>query len=246
MTEACLQPTATFLDPNFIKQFANLLAPQLSKANQLQKEKNTKQNKHYWVEEDQYWICSPCLYHSKNAPKKYLAKRKGNFGYVSKSSKQKDITVSKNRHIENELHGWCVDEYEKSIENKKLTDRRNELVGKKIVRNAIYCFKQSLGSADFTLLNLKDFLAERDIGSNQYNIATKNDSRAEFFRLRNVIFDVVTVRTIKFFEKIEDIAVTLDKVPFMYYLSTFLGFLDPLLLHKHVFSNENKAKICIF
>ena len=61
-------------------------------------------------------------------------------------------------------------------------------------------------------LNMKDFLAEEDFGSELFNIATQNNSKAEFFRLRNVIFDVVTKQTHKFFEEnIKDIAVTLDK-----------------------------------
>ena len=42
---------------------------------------------------------------------------------------------------------------------------------------------------------------------------TKNDSHSEFFKLRNVIFDIVSDKTKKFFaEKVRDIAVTLDKV----------------------------------
>ena len=43
---------------------------------------------------------------------------------------------------------------------------------------------------DFVALNAKDFLAERDGGS--HNVATKGDSKAEFFRLRPIIFDIVT------------------------------------------------------
>ena len=43
---------------------------------------------------------------------------------------------------------------------------------------------------NFVALNAKDFLAERDGGS--HNVATKGDSKAEFFRLRPIIFDIVT------------------------------------------------------
>ena len=41
--------------------------------------------------------------------------------------------------------------------------------------------------------------------------------------------------------------VVTDKVPFIYYVSTFWGFLDPdPPLRKQVFSTENKQKIVIF
>ena len=66
---------------------------------------------------------------------------------------------------------------------------------------------------------MKDFLAEEEFGSELFNIATQNNSKAEFFRHRHVIFDVVTKQTHKFFEEnIKDIAVTLDKV------AKYLGF----------------------
>ena len=59
-------------------------------------------------------------------------------------------------------------------EEKEIEDRiRNEIVGKKIIRNALLCFKRSLGSEDFLALNEKDFLAEKDIGNKIFNIATK-------------------------------------------------------------------------
>jgi hypothetical protein len=61
-------------------------------------------------------------------------------------------------------------------------------------------------------LNEKDFLAEKDIGNKIFNIATKNDSRAQYFKTRGEVFELLSKKTKQFFEKIEDIAVTLDKV----------------------------------
>ena len=84
------------------------------------------------------------------------------------------------------------------------------MAAKKIVRNALICFKRSWGAEDFVALNAKDFLAERDTGS--YNNATQNDSRSEFFRLRPIIYDIVTQKTKLFFADVENISVTLDKV----------------------------------
>ena len=86
------------------------------------------------------------------------------------------------------------------------------MAAKKIIRNALFCFKRSLGSEDFQALNAKDYLSEKDLGSDVYNIATKNDARSEFFRLRNVTFDVLTEKTKQYFSHVKDIAVTLDKV----------------------------------
>ena len=138
--------------------------------------------------------------------------KRGCFGYVGKTGKKSMIKASKGRHLKSSLHKWCVQEYLKVAERKIAADRRNDLAGKKIVRNALFCFKQSLSSADFMALNMKDFLAEEEFGSELFNIATQNNSKAEFFRLRNVIFDVLTKETHKFFEEnIKDIAVTLDK-----------------------------------
>ena len=83
---------------------------------------------------------------------------------------------------------------------------------KKIVRNALFCFQESLGSKAFVRLNMKDFLAEEDLGLKLYNIATKNDSKKQFFWLRNVVFDVFTKHVKMFFdEHVKYFSVTLDK-----------------------------------
>ena len=64
-----------------------------------------------------------------------------------------------------------------------------------------------MGAEDFLGLN------EKDLGSDIPNTATKNDSKAEYFKLRNVIFEHVSERTKTFFkEEVKHITVTLDKV----------------------------------
>ena len=67
-------------------------------------------------------------------------------------------------------------------------------------------------SEDFLALNEKDFLAELDLGNEIVNCATKKDSRSQYFQLRNEVFEILDKKTQKFFEKIQNIAVTLDKV----------------------------------
>ena len=126
----------------------------------------------FWDEEDDVWICNPCLFYSKskNVPKELLPGRSGGFGFVSKSAATKHINQNKSKHIERKLHEWCVKEFHKELETKSLNERRNEIASTKIVRNALLCFVRGLGSDDFLLLNLKDYLAEKDLGSKLYNI----------------------------------------------------------------------------
>ena len=163
-----------------------------------------------WVESDDYWICNPCLFHSKSAPKPLLTLRRGNFGFVSNTGQNSVIVDHKKRHSQSKLHEWCVDEYQRSSELKSENDKKNEVAAKKIIRNVLICFKRSWSSADFVALNAKDFLAERDLGTS--NNATKGDSKVEFFRQRTIIFDLLTVKIQRFFdENVQDISVTLDK-----------------------------------
>jgi hypothetical protein len=118
----------------------------------------------FWIDSDEFWICNPCLCHSssKNVPDHLSTLKRGCFGYVGKTGKKSMIKASKERHLKSSLHKWCVQEYLKVAERKIAADRRNDLAGKKIVRNALFCFKQSLSSADFMALNMKDFLAEEE------------------------------------------------------------------------------------
>ena len=181
-------------------------------AKEQRKEKQLIESLDIWIDSDDYWICNPCLFHSssKNVPKQLLVGKKGNFGFVKSFGQKCLIDASKRRHCESVLHEWCLKEFQREAELKTANDQKNELAAKKVVRNVLICFKRSWGSEDFIALNAKDFLAERDQGS--WNNATKNDSSAEFFRLRSILFDIVTAKTIRFFADIEDISVTLDKV----------------------------------
>ena len=192
-----------------IEWIPDKVVEKLSEAKKLQKKKELLESQDIWVESDDYWICNPCLFLSKNGPKPMLSQRRGNFGFIKNSGPNFQIVSTKKNHTDLELHKWCVKEYKKECEMKTENDQRNEIASKKIVRNALICFKRSWGSADFVALNAKDFLAERDGGS--HNVATKGDSKAEFFRLRPIIFDIVTQKTKRFFEDVENISVTLDK-----------------------------------
>ena len=136
-----------------------------------------------------------------------VVKKHGNFGCIQKNQKQFHINSAKNAHCNTPLHVWCVSKEEQVRKNKATSDHANSRAGEKLIRNALYCFKRGLGSADFVGLN------EKDLGSDIINTATKNDSKAEFFKLRNIIFELVSEKTRMFFKNnIKFISVTLDKV----------------------------------
>jgi hypothetical protein len=82
----------------------------------------------------------------------------------------------------------------------------SDKAGTMVVRNALLCLKKGWSSEDFVSLNEKDDLIE-DIQS-----ATKNDSAAEFFHLRNVIFEKVSDKVKNLMKTIKFLTVTLDKV----------------------------------
>ena len=175
------------------------------------KSENSKFNDECWEEFDDYYICTPCaLNHKrKDVPLEYKPSIKAGYSMIKKHSNKKKfhITSSKNEHNQLELHGWCVGKY-KTEKNEKLTyDQSNAEAGKKIIKNAVYCFQNSLGARNFLGLNALNYSCHFEI------TATKNDSEKEFFRLRNVVFDLLTEKTHKFFqENVNQISVSLDKV----------------------------------
>ena len=173
------------------------------------KSENSKFNDECWEEFDDYYICTPCaLNHKrKDVPLEYKPSIKSGYGMIKKPQKKFHITSSKNEHNQLELHGWCVGKY-KTEKNEKLTyDQSNAEAGKKIIKNAVYCFQNSLGARNFLGLNALNYSCHFE------NTATKNDSEKEFFRLRNVVFDLLTEKTHKFFqENVNQISVSLDKV----------------------------------
>ena len=188
-----------------------MLLLKLTQANQ-SKTETDNDNEKFWIETDKNWICQPCIFYSKDCTKEDLVTlRRGNFGCVNKTGQNYVIVASKTRHNKNLLHKWCVKEHLKESEHKVSYDRKNEIAARIIIRNVLLCFKRDWGSVDFLALNEVAFLTQTDIAS--FLHATKNDSRAQFFRLRNVVFDVLAAKTKNFFSKdVENIAVTLDKV----------------------------------
>ena len=98
-----------------------------------------------------------------------------------------------------------------SMKTKKKEDisyeQSNVEAGKKVIKNALYCLQNSLSARNFVGLNAKDYTCYLE------NPATKNDSEKEFYKLRDIIFEALSEKTIRFFqENVKQISVTLDKV----------------------------------
>ena len=95
-------------------------------------------------------------------------------------------TRSKNQHCSIALHGWCVDEYEKETKEKLSFDEQNFRAGQMVIERAIFCFQRSLGAQDFVAMNALNQHTKIE------NNATRNDSGASFFKIRNVAFEVLS------------------------------------------------------
>ena len=87
------------------------------------------------------------------------------------------------RHEKSDLHKWCVVEAEKESRERLDHREKNLKIGEKIARNTIFCLKRGMSPRDFIALNEKDDLDD------ELDVATKNDSRKKFKRIRNYVKD---------------------------------------------------------
>ena len=172
--------------------------------------KSEEINDKYWSEHDDYYICTPCALHHKrmDVPAILKSSIRYSYGVIQKNSNMiiGNLNRSKIRHNQLALHEWCVSKYESEKKEKLTYDQSNSEAGKRVIKNALYCFQNCLSAKNFVGLNVLNY------SHNLENPVTKNDSEAEFFRLRNVIFDLLTEKTKKFFNEVKDITVSLDKV----------------------------------
>ena len=207
------------MSEDFIEKLATKVAGKVFQLQNQSKVTVTEQEfDEYWKEYTDYIVCTPCsLYHKRSdVPAGLRSSIRKGFGIIQKekidSNKQKrlqkkhHLTRSKKHHCGLALHDWCVSKYKKELNEKVDHDEADKRAGKQIIRNALFCFLKSLSAEDFVALNAKDY------ESLIQTLATKNDSKAQFFRYRNIVFDILSEKTKKFFQDIKDITVTLDKV----------------------------------
>ena len=135
-----------------------------------------------WIDVGNMIACRPCFNFSSSDDVPSQLKPSGNFGMIKKDQQPKLITRNKKKHCDLALHMWCVKKEKEESKCKAETKDKNNHAGEKVIRNALYCLKRGLGAEDFLGLNSKD------LGSDIPNTATKNDSKAQYFKLRNIVF----------------------------------------------------------
>ena len=198
-------------DPLSTEHMEQLAALISAKTIQLTKQSESKEesceDNISWIDVGNMTACRVCFNYSKTEDVPNNLKASGNFGLIKKGQRNFNMTRLKKEHCQKPLHHWCLKKEQQDLKSKTVAEDLNMRAGEKVVRNALHCFKRGLGAEDFLALN------DKDLGSDITNTATKNDSKAEFFKLRNVVFDLVSERTRQFFkENVNHITVTLDKV----------------------------------
>ena len=180
----------------------------LEKEKEKEKQIKSVENNECWKEYEDSIVCHPCFLYSRglDVPKKHKKSVKGSLGIFNKANEKNVYSLKKDKaiHCNLGIHGWCVNKLKNETLKQADEKETNRLAGRKVIRNALFCFVRSYGAEDFLALNEKD--------SDLPDIATKNDSRNMFFKLRNIVFDVVSEKTINYFKDVKYIAVSLDKV----------------------------------
>ena len=168
----------------------------------------TSESQNRWTKADNFEMCDCCMKfsNSRDVPAPLRGQRRGNFGFVSRDQSDRFIKSQKQSHEKTDLHNWCkTKKVQVDLENAH-NEHASEEAGQLVIRNVLLCLKKGWSAEDFMSLNDKDNL------TNNINAVTKNDSKAEFFSLRSLIFEKVTQRIKTLFEKVESFSVTLDKV----------------------------------
>ena len=192
----------------FIEEFTIKIA---TKVVRLLKESESKEEEKVviddcWNIHTDFLVCNPCLMYKDKAPKELKKSNKGSYGIVKKEIGHQ-MKRNQAEHCKLGLHNWCKNKLKTESKKKDEEKELNKLAGQKIVKNGLFCFLRSGSAADFLALNSKDSSAS-DIS----NVATKNDSKKMFFKLRNVAFEKVSQKTTEFFKTVNCVSVTLDKV----------------------------------
>ena len=174
-----------------------------------------------WMEGDTMYQCRPCLKftHDADVPQKFVKSRKANFGTIEKETKDGEkkkrwhIVESMKKHSTNDLHIWCCIKEEKVKEEKFNFDKLNKEAGMITIRNVVKALKHGHSSVDFQADNNLFHLAAK---GKDLSVATKNNSRDAFFKIRDIVYEVVTEKQKKWFSKegpgkIEDISIKISQ-----------------------------------
>ena len=172
----------------------------------------------WWVEEQNYWYCRPCLKYSKSIEKPSIFRNqgKGKFGIIQKLGRKDfhrkldnnaKINHRMSEHNSYPLHQWCVEKEKQVSENAKVLRDLEFEAGMNMVRNVLFTLQQPAGSAEeFVRLMNKDNLVKGSI------VAHKNDSRIWYFRVRDICYEKLQDIIQDLFIDVPFIHCSLDKV----------------------------------
>ena len=175
-----------------------------------------------WVDGDTFLTCRPCAKFSDGAdvPAHLTKLRKGKFGSVEKLKNdggrrhRSAVLRAVSDHSTNDLHVFCCLREKKVESNNQDFEKADEAAGRITIRNVIKTIKRGGSAEDFQAdMNLMHLESKHQ----NITVPTKNNSSDAFFKIRDVVFEVVTEETKNWFSEtgpgqIEEISVTLDKV----------------------------------
>ena len=158
------------------------------------------------IEDDNNYYCKACFKHkdSIDLPDHLKTSKVGNIGVFSKTQEKLSyIKRAIRSHMITNIHFWCKDIYDNDLYKLKLQEKFDLEAGIKIHNNALYCLKKGFSSIDFVDLNSMEVDSKT---------ATKNDSKKEFFILRDIYHKILQDRVHQMFENVDEFSFTLDKV----------------------------------
>ena len=175
-----------------------------------------------WVNGDTIITCRPCAIFSDGSdfPSHLNKLRRGKFGSVEKVTKTGEkksnyhVLRAVKDHSTSDLHIFCCLKEKNMEENKKCFEKEDEAAGRITIRDVIKTIKRGGSAGDFQAS--QNMLHLESLHQN-ITVSTKNNSSDAFFKIRGVVFEVVTEETKNWFSEtgpgqIEEISVTLDKV----------------------------------
>ena len=165
-------------------------------------------------DDDNFMKCEPCVNYitTSNIPNHLRKHHKGKNGFgIIKAIRNRNTASQNNfqqmkKHVAIPLHKWAVKEYGAFKKLNKKHEEESMEAAKNVVRNALLCLKDpEKSSFDFVKLNDLDIIKG-------LKGATINDGRQQFFMLRDLVFDKLSVKIAETMKSTHIIGATLDKV----------------------------------
>ena len=188
-----------------------------------QREKNTpcetineeeEEHEDIWMVHNNVITCRECISYSNNTniPSKLKRARKGDFASFFTDVPKKVLNTRKKNHLKSELHIWCHKFGKEQLEFNKMATEENEIACTIQITNALFCIKTCGSASDFIKENDKDQLNYVTQNMTGNKPPTKNDSKKQFFEIREHAFKLLTTNIISSFKQVKSFSVTLDKV----------------------------------